>query len=66
MDRDRWFKVVMGEKMELDVRSTEKIAQRIPLPESVTENLTPPGPRGYTHRGLLTLDYFGVNFGWQR
>jgi superfamily II DNA or RNA helicase len=32
MDRERWFSVVMGEKFRVDARSTEKLAQRVPLP----------------------------------
>jgi superfamily II DNA/RNA helicase len=39
MDRERWFSVVMGEKFKVDARSTEKLACRIPLPESVAEKL---------------------------
>jgi len=39
MDRERWFSVVMGGKFKVDARSTEKLACRIPLPESVAENL---------------------------
>ncbi len=31
-DRERWFNVVMGEKLELDERSTERLAERVPLP----------------------------------
>jgi hypothetical protein len=31
-DRERWFNVVMGEKLELDERSTERLADRVPLP----------------------------------
>lgn len=26
MDRDRWFKVVMGEKYKVDAKTTEKLA----------------------------------------
>jgi hypothetical protein len=39
MDRERWFSVVMGEKFKVDARTTEKLASRIPLPESVAGNL---------------------------
>ena len=39
MDRERWFSVVMGEKFKVDARNTEKLASRVPLPESVAENL---------------------------
>lgn len=38
-DRERWFKVVMGEKISLDAKSTDRIADRLPLPESVVEEL---------------------------
>jgi hypothetical protein len=40
MDRERWFKVVMGEKYSLDARTTEKIAERIPIPLSLAEELS--------------------------
>jgi hypothetical protein len=39
MDRERWFGVVMGEKFSMDARSTDKLAQRIPLPPSVAKEL---------------------------
>lgn len=39
MDRERWFSVVMGEKFQVDARTTDKLAQRVPLPESVARNL---------------------------
>jgi superfamily II DNA/RNA helicase len=39
MDRERWFKVVMGEKYKLDVRTTEKVASRIPFPDIAAEEL---------------------------
>lgn len=39
MDRERWFSVVMGEKFKVDARNTEKLASRIPLPESVAQTL---------------------------
>lgn len=40
MDRERWFSIVMGEKFNVDARSTEKLAQRVPLPESLANELT--------------------------
>ena len=40
MDRERWFKVVMGEKMTLDAKTTDKIAERLPLPQSAAEELS--------------------------
>lgn len=39
MDRERWFSVVMGEKFKVDARNTEKLASRIPLPESIAQQL---------------------------
>lgn len=39
MDRERWFSVVMGEKFDLSELGTEKLAKRIPLPESVARKL---------------------------
>lgn len=39
MDRERWFSVVMGESYKVDVRTTEKMAQRVPLPASLAEQL---------------------------
>jgi len=39
MDRERWFSVVMGEKFNLSEAATEKLARRIPLPESVAHKL---------------------------
>lgn len=38
-DRERWFSVVMGEKFDLNERSTEQLAARVPLPESVAHQL---------------------------
>ena len=39
MDRERWFRVVMGEKFKVDAKTTDRLAERIPLPESVAEQL---------------------------
>ena len=39
MDRERWFKVVMGEQFKTDVLSTEQLAERLPLPESLAHEL---------------------------
>jgi SNF2 family DNA or RNA helicase len=33
-DRERWFAVVMGEKYRTDEQATDKLAQRVPFPES--------------------------------
>jgi len=38
-DRERWFRVVMGESYEVDARTTDRLAERIPLPESIVEEL---------------------------
>jgi superfamily II DNA or RNA helicase len=40
MDRERWFSVVMGEQFKVDARTTEKWAQRVPLPASLAQELT--------------------------
>lgn len=39
MDRERWFSVVMGEQLKADVRTTDKLAQRVPLPLSLAREL---------------------------
>ncbi len=39
MDRERWFSVVMGESYRIDARTTEKLANRIPFPESAASEL---------------------------
>ena len=39
MDRERWFSVVMGERYKADTRTTEKLAQRVPLPPSLANEL---------------------------
>jgi ERCC4-related helicase len=39
MDRERWFNVVMGEDYKIDARTTEKLAGRIPFPESAANEL---------------------------
>jgi len=33
-DRERWFNVVMGEQLELDERSTDRLADRVELPNA--------------------------------
>lgn len=40
MDRERWFKVVMGESYSLDVKTTDKLSQRIPMPLALAEELS--------------------------
>lgn len=39
MDRERWFNVVMGEQFRVDARTTDQLAQRVPLPESGAREL---------------------------
>jgi superfamily II DNA or RNA helicase len=38
-DRARWFQVVMGQKFELDEKSTETLASRVPLLPSLAKDL---------------------------
>ena len=40
MDRERWFKVVMGETYKVDARTTDKLAERLPFPISAAEELS--------------------------
>ena len=40
MDRERWFSVVMGDKYRTDARSTDKMADRIPLPLDAAQELS--------------------------
>jgi SNF2 family DNA or RNA helicase len=39
MDRERWFKVVMGEKYKTDITSTDIMSERIPLPDQIVNEL---------------------------
>ncbi len=39
MDRERWFKVVMGEKIKVTAQDTDLLAERIPFPETAAEEL---------------------------
>ena len=39
LDRERWFNIVMGDKMPTDARTTDKLAERVPLPLSIAETL---------------------------
>jgi ERCC4-related helicase len=39
-DRERWFNVVMGERLELDEWSTDRLAERVPLPEQAAAEIT--------------------------
>lgn len=40
MDRENWFNVVMGAAIATDAQTTEKLAERIPLPEAVKKALS--------------------------
>lgn len=39
LDRERWFNIVMGDKVPVDARTTDKLAERVPLPLSIAESL---------------------------
>ena len=39
MDRERWFNILMGENYKEDLESTDKLAERVPLPESIVREL---------------------------
>lgn len=39
-DRERWFNVVMGEQMRLNEWSTDRIAERVPFPLELAQELT--------------------------
>lgn len=39
MDRENWFNVVMGGTIATDAQTTEKLAERIPLPQAVRDAL---------------------------
>jgi hypothetical protein len=38
-DRERWFNVVMGEKLELDEWATDRLSERVELPEAAAREL---------------------------
>jgi ERCC4-related helicase len=38
-DRERWFRVLMGENYKTDLRTTERMADRIPFPEGAAQSL---------------------------
>ena len=40
MYRNRWFNILMGEEYQDDYESTEKIADRLPLPDEIVKDLT--------------------------
>ncbi len=39
LDRERWFNVVMGEKYQVDLRTTDIIANRVQFPEAAARDL---------------------------
>jgi len=39
MDRERWFQVVMGENYRVAARATDRMAERLELPEAIVEAL---------------------------
>lgn len=39
-ERERWFNIIMGEKYKVDAYNTDKYAQRIPLPEELSVELS--------------------------
>jgi Helicase conserved C-terminal domain len=38
-DRERWFNVIMGERLELDEWTTDRLAERVELPEAAAQEL---------------------------
>ena len=38
-DRERWFQVVMGEQYKTDELTTDRLADRVPLPERAAADL---------------------------
>jgi hypothetical protein len=56
-DRERWFNVVMGEKLELDEASTDRLAARMPLPidlaRALSLRLEVLASRTYRHRTMI-------------
>jgi hypothetical protein len=39
-DRERWFNVVMGERLALDEAATDRLAERVPLPDQLAKMLS--------------------------
>lgn len=39
LDREKWFNVIMGERIETSFAATEKLAKRLPLPDRIVEDL---------------------------
>lgn len=40
MDRERWFQILMGENYRTDEASTDKLEERVPLPDCLVKELT--------------------------
>ena len=38
-DRERWFNIVMGNEVAMDTASTDKLAIRFPVPQSLIDEL---------------------------
>ena len=39
-DRERWFNIVMGNEVAMDTASTERLAERFPVPQSLIDELS--------------------------
>jgi hypothetical protein len=39
MDRERWFQILMSEEYRTDEANTDKLAERVPLPQSAAAKL---------------------------
>lgn len=40
MDREKWFKVVMGENFKITAKDTDELAQRVPFPDAAADELS--------------------------
>ena len=40
MDRERWFNIVMGDKVSSETEVTERLAERVLLPTQLVEDLS--------------------------
>jgi len=38
-DRERWFNIVMGNEVAMDTASTERLAERFPVPQALVDDL---------------------------
>lgn len=55
-DRERWFNVVMGERLELDEWSTDRLAERVEFPEAAALGITMDLAVGSRPADRLTLE----------